>query len=184
MYTFGVVVLVRVVYASNRPTALWRFRVSTSNSPSGRLAAYDTPIRYIYQTYAQQDIRVCGDDHFSRQSGSSEFQGAFASSRKYLSTRDDRFGQHLHTPLIDRTLICHAILYHFQITLTCGRYNRPSIPLTLFLLSRPLEQLEFIRLSNFPAEICSPTSHRSTTCPTDNAPTQLPKSISTTSLRL
>jgi hypothetical protein len=31
--------------------------------------------------------------------------------------------------------------------------NRPSIPLTLFLLSRPLEQLEFIRLSNFQAEI-------------------------------
>ena len=51
--------------------------------------------------------------------------------------------------LIDRTLICNAILYHFQITLICGRYNRPIIPLTLFLLSRPLEQLEFIRLSNF-----------------------------------
>ena len=48
----------------------------------------------------------------------------------------------------DRTLICNAILYHFQITLFCGRSNRPSIPLTLFLLSRPLEQLEFIRFSN------------------------------------
>ena len=47
-----------------RPTALWRFRVSTSNSPSGqtRLHAH-TPIRYIYQTYARQDIRVCEDDH-------------------------------------------------------------------------------------------------------------------------
>ena len=47
------------------PTALWRFRVSTSNSPSSRTwpPAY-TPIRYIYQTCAQQDIRVCGDDHF------------------------------------------------------------------------------------------------------------------------
>ena len=45
-------------------TALWRFRVSTSNSPSGqtRLHAH-TPIRYIYQTYARQDIRVCEDDH-------------------------------------------------------------------------------------------------------------------------
>ena len=26
----------------------------------------------------------------------------------------------------DRTLICNAILYHFQITLFCGRINRPS----------------------------------------------------------
>ena len=32
--------------------------------------------------------------------------------------------------------------------------NRPYTPVTLFLLSRPLEQLEFIRLSNFIAEIC------------------------------
>jgi hypothetical protein len=54
----------------------------------------------------------------------------------------------------DRTLICNAILYHSQITLVCGRSNRPSIPRTLFLLSRPLEQLEFIRLSNLIAEIC------------------------------
>ena len=46
------------------PTALWRFRVSTSNSPSGRAwPPTDTPVRYIYHTYAQQDIRVCGDDH-------------------------------------------------------------------------------------------------------------------------
>ena len=47
-----------------RPKALWRFRVSTSNSPSGRTwpHAY-TQVRYIYQTYARQDIRVCGDDH-------------------------------------------------------------------------------------------------------------------------
>ena len=36
----------------------------------------------------------------------------------------------------------------------CGRSNRPFIPLTHFLLSRPLEQLEFIRFSNFLAEIC------------------------------
>ena len=47
------------------PTALWRFRVSTSNSLSGRTGPHDnTPIRYIYYTYAQQDIRVCEDDHF------------------------------------------------------------------------------------------------------------------------
>jgi len=56
--------------------------------------------------------------------------------------------------LIDRTCICHAILYHFQITLFCGRINRKSIPLTLFLLSYPLEQLEFIRFSNLRAEKC------------------------------
>ena len=35
----------------------------------------------------------------------------------------------------------------------CGRINRPVIPLTLFLLSYPFEQLEFIRLSNFRAEL-------------------------------
>ena len=68
--------------------------------------------------------------------------------------------QQCHTLPIDRTLICNAILYHFQITLYCGHINRPFIPLTLFLLSRPLEQLEFIRFSNFQAEMCfvPPTS--------------------------
>jgi hypothetical protein len=54
--------------------------------------------------------------------------------------------------LIDRTLLCNAILDHFQITLYCGPINRPYIPVTLFLLSRPLEQLEFIRVSNLRAE--------------------------------
>ena len=46
------------------PTALWRFRASTPNSRSSRTwpPTY-TPLRYIYQTYAQQDIRVCGDGH-------------------------------------------------------------------------------------------------------------------------
>ena len=48
--------------------ALWRFRVSTSNSPSGRSRPHaHTPNRYIYQNYAQQGIRVCGDDHFQPQ---------------------------------------------------------------------------------------------------------------------
>ena len=84
-------------------------------------------------------------------------------------------------PLIDRTLICNAILYHFQITLICGHINRPFIPLTLFLLSRPLEQLEFIRFSNFPAEICfvvQSLGHN------DLFSHATPKSISTTSLSL
>ena len=46
------------------PKALWRFRVSTSNSRSdrSRLQTY-THLRYICHTYAQQDIRVYEDDH-------------------------------------------------------------------------------------------------------------------------
>ena len=37
--------------------ALWRFRVSTANSLSGRTwPQTDTPIRYIDHTYAQKDI--------------------------------------------------------------------------------------------------------------------------------
>ena len=104
------------------PKALWRFRVSTSNSLNGRTWPLpNTPMCHIDHTYAQQDIRVYEDDHFEppiRQSKNS------------------------------------MALYHFQITFTYGRSTRPSIPFTLFLLSRPLEQLEFIRFSNFPAEIC------------------------------
>ena len=47
------------------PTALWRFRVSTSNSSSDRYRPpIDTHICYIDHTYAQQDIRVYEDDHF------------------------------------------------------------------------------------------------------------------------
>ena len=47
------------------PTALWRFRASTSNSLSGRsrLPTY-THLRRIDHTYAQQGIRVREDDHF------------------------------------------------------------------------------------------------------------------------
>ena len=46
------------------PKALWRFRVSTSNSISGRSWPHShTQIRHIYHTYAQQDIRVYEDDH-------------------------------------------------------------------------------------------------------------------------
>ena len=45
--------------------ALWRFRASTSNSPSGRSWPHNhTPVRHIYQTHAQQGIRVYEDDHF------------------------------------------------------------------------------------------------------------------------
>ena len=45
--------------------ALWRFRASISNSLSGRSWLHThTPIRYIHNPFARQDIRVCGDDHF------------------------------------------------------------------------------------------------------------------------
>ena len=47
-----------------RPTALWRFRVRTSNSPSDHTRPQQhTHIRYIYRIYAQRDIRGYGDDH-------------------------------------------------------------------------------------------------------------------------
>ena len=67
----GGIVHIRGVFSrarSVRPkssTALWRFRVSTSNSPSDRtwLHAY-THMRYYIYNYAQKDIRVCGDDYF------------------------------------------------------------------------------------------------------------------------
>ena len=49
----------------NSSKALWRFRASTSNSLIGRSwLPIHTPIGYIYHIYAQQDIRVCEDDHF------------------------------------------------------------------------------------------------------------------------
>ena len=54
-----------LVVRRNCSTALWRFRASTSNSPSGRTWPLpNTLLRHIDHTYAQQDIRVCGDDHF------------------------------------------------------------------------------------------------------------------------
>ena len=47
------------------PKALWRFRVSTSNSLIDRSGLQPhTPIRYIDHICAQQGIRVCEDDHF------------------------------------------------------------------------------------------------------------------------
>ena len=50
---------------THRPKALWRFRASTSNSPSGLSRLHtNTQFRDIYHTYAQQDIRVCGVDPF------------------------------------------------------------------------------------------------------------------------
>ena len=67
------------------PTALWRFRASTSNSLSGRFGCTLARIcRIFYQTYAQQDIRVCGDDHFEPPKRQYRIPRRFASSRKYL----------------------------------------------------------------------------------------------------
>ena len=49
----------------HRPKALWRFRASTSNSLSDLSRPHiHMKVRGIHQNYAQQDIRVCGDDHF------------------------------------------------------------------------------------------------------------------------
>ena len=54
-----------LVERRDSPKALWRFRVSTPNSSSGRSWPQTyTTIRCIYYIYAQQDIRVCLDDHF------------------------------------------------------------------------------------------------------------------------
>jgi len=63
------------------------------------------------------------------------------------------FGSICTRKLIHKTLICNTILKHFKITLFCGYSHRRYTPLTLFLFSRPLEQLEFIRSSNSPAEV-------------------------------
>ena len=47
------------------PTALWRFRASTSNSPIDLFQPHThTHIRCNHHTYAQQGIRVYEDDHF------------------------------------------------------------------------------------------------------------------------
>ena len=66
----GGIVHIRCGYSCERSVrpksskALWRFRASTSNSPSGRSRPPTyTLVRHIYHTYAQQGIRVCGDDH-------------------------------------------------------------------------------------------------------------------------
>ena len=65
-------------------TALWRFRVSTSNSPSGRAWPIpNTQNGQIDHNYSQQDIRVYEDDHF-QQPKRQYVQGALASSCKYL----------------------------------------------------------------------------------------------------
>ena len=88
--------------------ALWRFRVSTSNSLSDRSwPPTNTQIREIYRTYAQQDIQVCGDDHFQppmRQLSKSRSFDFFVS---IWVPRDDHLRQLLYTPTHDRTLICN-----------------------------------------------------------------------------
>ena len=54
-----------LVERPERSKALWRFRVSTSNSPSGRIWLHPyTHMRYYIYNYAQKDIRVCEGDHF------------------------------------------------------------------------------------------------------------------------
>ena len=53
---------------------------------------------------------------------------------------------------ITRATIREAVLQHLEITFICCHSNRPFIPLALFHFSRPLEQLEFVRSSNFLAK--------------------------------
>ena len=52
------------VYASSSQGALAVSCKYFKQSKWPYMAAYHTHIRHIHQTYAQQDIRVCGDDHF------------------------------------------------------------------------------------------------------------------------
>ena len=70
-YCRGGIVNIRGVCCSaryirpNSSTVLWRFRASTSNSPSGRSRLHaHTLLRRIDHTFAQQGIRVYEDDHF------------------------------------------------------------------------------------------------------------------------
>jgi hypothetical protein len=66
----GGIVHIRGVFArarSVRPKSskvLWRFRVSTSNSPSGRSWPHTHTHTSIDHAHAQQGIGECGDDHF------------------------------------------------------------------------------------------------------------------------
>ena len=171
----------RFSYGQRVPKALWRFRVSTSNSLSGRTGRpTDTHFAIFIIFTLKKIFEYVEMTILAAQEAVLQSQGALTSSCKYLSTRDDRFRQLCTRVLIDRTLICNAILYHFQITLSAAVLIVFD-PTHTFLLSRPLEQLEFIRLSNFTAEICFVVQSKPTT--TIYAPTQLPKSISTTSLQ-
>ena len=97
----------------------------------------------------------------------------------FLRHRVDRIRQHLHTPSPDRTLSTQYFTisdYH-----DCGRFNRPFIPHTFSPL--PLEQLEFVHSNSKRKNFRPSIFHFLVMCPTENAPTQLPKSISTTSLQ-
>ena len=67
--------------------ALWRFRANTSNSRSGLSWPHPrTHMCYIYQIYAQQDIRVCEDDHVQPRKWQFPNPKALWLLRKYLST--------------------------------------------------------------------------------------------------
>ena len=85
--------------------------------------------------------------------------------------------------LIDRTLICNAILYHFQITIMCGRINRPCTPTHTFspLVAHLSNSSLFVPATCEQKDPFLPyrASHSATTI---YSPTHIPKSISTTSL--
>ena len=89
------------------------------------------------------------------------------------------FGSICTRSLIDRTLICNAILYHFQITLVCGRINRPYLHSHFFSSRAHLSNSSLFVLATSEQKYVSSPPYSATTI---YAPTQLPKSISTTSL--
>ena len=70
------------------PKALWRFRASTSNSPSGRssAASQHAHVRILIIFTLNKIFEYVEMTILSRPRGSFQSQGAFASSRKYLST--------------------------------------------------------------------------------------------------
>ena len=68
------------------PKALWRFRVSTANSLSGRTWLHThTHIRHIYYIYAQQDIQMYEDDLLQPPKRQYQNPKALFFLRKYLS---------------------------------------------------------------------------------------------------
>ena len=82
-----------------RPTALWRFRVRTSNSPSDHSRPHPyTHIRKNDRIYAQRDIRGYGDDHLKPPRRQSPNPTALWLLRVSTSNRPSDHSQpHTHT---------------------------------------------------------------------------------------
>ena len=85
------------------------------------------------------------------------------------------FGSTCTRLLINRTLICNAILYHFQITLICGRINRPSSHSHFFSSRAHLSNSSLFVSATCQQKYVSSTSPSNVVIrtTTDYAPTQL-----------